>query len=184
MLLLLSACKDERAVLTLEPADAVEVSPAPEAKTSTTSSTAEVEVAPTARRGPPIAAHGRALRARAAILGTRKKLGERTRSLETRVSRLEGTLKVTGPRNDQRDVLSDLGRSRGELAKVRATRARCERAFDGDEWSEIEAAWLLAEDLRSEGERDAAEENYQRFMTLVADFRAHCEELEPIKGAR
>ena len=72
----------------------------------------------------------------------------------------------------------------GELGRVRTIDERCKRAFEGEEWAEIEAAWLLAEDLAADAEIEAASENYQRCMTLLVDFRANCEALEPIKVAR
>jgi hypothetical protein len=122
--------------------------------------------------------------ARSKLLAKRKQLGANQRALESRISQLEARLKVTGPRNDQRDVLADLGRSRGELAKLRSIRERCERAFGSEEWGELDEAWVLAEDLAAEGEGDAAEENYRRFVELARSFREHCEALEPIKGAR
>jgi hypothetical protein len=183
LLLVLIACKEEKAVVTVESSDAAALAVRP-VQTTTTSSASDEEEEEVRRPRVPVPGAAKATAARGAMLSHRKRIKERVRALESRVTKLEAQLKVTGPRNDQRDVLADLGRSRGELAEVRSIEKRCERAFDGDEWGEIEATWLLAEDLAAEAEVDAAAENYQRFMTLLADFRSSCEALEPIKGAR
>ncbi len=132
----------------------------------------------------PVASKAEAQAVRSAMLSRRKQVKDRVRELQSKIAKLEGRLEVTGPRNDQRDVLNEVGRTRGELARMQTIHQRCERAFDGDDWSEIEAAWLLAEDLDAEQETAAADENYLRFIDLVADFRASCEALEPLEGAR
>ena len=183
ILLLSFACKEEPPPKVLPPA--IEEVPAAAAlETATVSASTRAETVASPRTTSRAASEAKATTVRADLLSRRKRIEARLRGLESRIVELEAKLKVTGPRNDQRDVLNELGRSRGELAKIRSIHARCEDAFESDEWSELDMTWVVASDLSADQEAYAAEENYQRFIQLAAAFRTHCEALEPIKGAR
>jgi hypothetical protein len=177
-----AGCKEERAVVEVVPDAsapiAVEPTPPPIAATATTATRADAPKTTTAVRRS--AKQARATEVRSGLLAKRKSLKERVRQLEVRIVQLEATLKITGPRLDRGDVQKDLGRSRGELGRVRSTHERCERAFGGEQWDEIDAAWTVANDLVRQGETDPADENFQRVIDLAPELRESCEPLKKL----
>jgi hypothetical protein len=116
------------------------------------------------------------------MLGLRKSVGEKVGSIEASIASLEEQLRRTGPRNTQRDVLTELGKARGALREANGVKRRCEAAFRGEAWFEIEETWANAAELEETQDAAAAAEAYQRYAELIRELRPSCEPLVPMEG--
>lgn len=120
--------------------------------------------------------------ARARVLAKRRAVAAEVEAARQEIDGLERRLRVTGHRNERRRLLAALGKARSRLTDAKSVSRRCEEAFEGSLWVEIEETWLLAEDLESRTEAKAATEAYERYARLVAEFLPSCEPLPPMEG--
>jgi hypothetical protein len=189
-LLLLLACPDEQAieVLLVEPIDApVQPLPVVTSSAATTSTVAKPsEPSPGAPDTAPLEIPRRrqATKVRDGMLALRKQLADDLGALTARIAALDAQQKVTGPRSEQRAIGEALRKARGQTSELVSIRERCEAAFDGDEWHEIEDVWQAAESAAAQRDRVGAEEGYSRLIALVDGYRAHCQPLAPMPRSK
>lgn len=181
----LVACSEESPppVDSPPPAPVVEQRTATTAATTTTvatATTAEPQPAPAPAAAPQERSKAEAARSRA--LAKRREVAAEVTAALREIEALERRLRVTGQRNERRQLLADLGKARGRYTDAKAVARRCEQAFDGELWVEIEETWALAEDLEARGEKKAAGEAYARYTLLVPELLPACEPLPPMEG--